>query len=266
MVILMGLKENIDKALDEILKPYTYAKKVLNFLRTDKEVSYKLDVANTVAVQRLGYTDHGAVHGRIVAFNAAKALLLLNKRGVIPTLLKEDKKATLDDAIEVVLTAGYLHDVGNAIMRDSHELMSFELSEAIVNRIYSDENIHNERKKALILEGILCHMGTYKPTSLEAKIIPVADGCDMEQGRARIPYAQGKKDIHALSALAIKMVRIREGEKKPLKVYVEMDNDAGVFQIEENLLKKIKDAGMEKYVELSAFISSRNETIEYLKD
>lgn len=115
------------------------------------------------------------------------------------------------------------------------------------------------------MEGILCHMGNYNPTSLEAKLIPLADGCDMEQGRARMPYALGKKDIHALSALAIKKVRIREGEEKPIKVYVEMDSSAGVFQIEENLLRKIKSADMEDFVEITAFIRSRNETIEYLK-
>ena len=55
-------------------------------------------------------------------------------------------------------------------------------------------------------------MGNYQSTSLEAKIVPLADGCDMEQGRARIPYEKGKRDMHGLSALSITKVRVKEGK------------------------------------------------------
>ena len=53
-------------------------------------------------------------------------------------------------------------------------------------------------------------MGNYQSTSLEAKIVPLADGCDMEQGRARIPYEKGN-EMHGLSALSITKVRVKEG-------------------------------------------------------
>lgn len=262
----MALKQDMDAALDARLKKYPDLQKTFRFLRTDKQLAIRFAISNSVSVSRMRYNDHGEVHARIAAFSAVKALEILHKRGVEPTLTHEFRSASFTDALEVVLVAAYLHDIGNAVLRDRHELAGFFSAPEILARLYPKSDELSERKKMLILEGILCHMGNFQPASLEARIIPLADGCDMEEGRARIPYEHGKKDIHSLSALAIKKVRLYEGEKKPLRIHVEMDSSAGVFQVEENLLKKIKAAGMEPYVEIHTFISSRNETIDYLKD
>ncbi len=263
----MGLREDINKALDGAVKNYPRLTKMLKFLRKDKEVKMLLEISNTVVMHRLGYNDHGHVHGSIVAFNAMKAINICYKTGIMPSIIIEDKKGTIEDALEIMMMAGFLHDIGNAITRDQHELHGLVRAKPIIDRYYIDNDSKNdkicERKKCLILEAVGCHMGTLTPSSLEARILPIADACDMEQGRARIPYLEGKKDIHSLSALAIKMVRIRKGEKKPLKIYVEMDSSAGIFQIEELLIKKIKVAQMEELVEISANILSRNEFINY---
>lgn len=263
----MNLREIINKNLNDEIKEFPKARKILDFLRTDKEIELALMISNDVTVNRLGYNDHGDVHAKIVSFLSAKLLRILYAKRVIPNLLKECKKATFEDALEIVIVAGYLHDIGNSILRDQHELTGFFIVKGILERIYPKmEEISelNERKKKLILEAVLCHMGSYQSTSLEAKVVPVADGCDMEAGRARIPYEKGKRDMHGLSALAITKVRVKEGKTKPISIYVEMESSAGIFQIEANLLKKIKDAGMEKYLEIEAFITSRKETINYL--
>ncbi len=266
----MGLKEDINKALESAVKGYPHLTRMLEFLRRDKQVNMLLEISNTVTMHRLGYTDHGNVHGSIVAYNAMKALNIYYGKGIVPSLMNEDKWAKLEDSLEVMLMAGYLHDIGNSINREEHEIHGLVLVKPIIDRYYIDNDPKNdkvcERKKSLILEAVRCHMGTLTPSSLEAKILPIADACDMEQGRARIPYSKGKKDIGNLSALAIKMVRLREGEKKPLKIYVEMDSSAGIFQIEELLIKKIKAARMEEFVEISANILSRNEIINYFSD
>lgn len=263
----MGLREEIDRALDNAVKGYSRLTRMLEFLRKDREVELLLEIANTVTMHRMRYNDHGYVHGSIVAYNAMKAIKIYNDAGVIPSLITEEKKARIEDSLEVMLMAGFIHDIGNSINRDQHELHGLILVKPIVDRFYRDNDPKNdkicERKKSLILEAVRCHMGTLTPSSLEARILPIADACDMEQGRARIPYESGKKDIHSLSALAIKMVRLREGNKKPLRIYVEMDSSAGIFQIEELLIKKIKAARMENFVEISANILSRNETIDY---
>ena len=51
-----------------------------------------------------------------------------------------------------------------------------------------------------IKEGMIGHMGTQKIRSLEAGVVLVDDGCDMEGGRAKIPLSMesGSKigDIH----------------------------------------------------------------------
>jgi hypothetical protein len=80
----------------------------------------------------------------------------------------------------------------------------------------------------------------------------VADGTDMAEGRARIPYKTGKVDIHSLSALSITKVEIERGDQKPVQILVSMTNPAGVFQIEQVLERKIKTSGIQDLVEVIA--------------
>ena len=80
----------------------------------------------------------------------------------------------------------------------------------------------------------------------------MADGTDMAEGRARIPYRTGKVDIHSLSALSITKVEIEKGDKKPVQILVSMDNPAGVFQIEQVLERKMKTSGIQDLVEVIA--------------
>jgi metal-dependent HD superfamily phosphatase/phosphodiesterase len=100
---------------------------------------------------------------------------------------------------------------------------------------------------------------------MEAGITKVADGVDMAEGRARMPYRQGKYDIHALSALAIRRVEVTRGEPKktPIRIIVDMDNEAGIFQVEEVLGKKIKTSSIAHLVEVEAL--RRGEPFRVLK-
>ena len=87
---------------------------------------------------------------------------------------------------------------------------------------------------------------------MEAGAAKVADGTDMAQGRTRIPYRTGKVDIHSLSALSITKVEIEKGNRKPVQIFVSMNNPAGVFQIEEVLEKKIQTSGIQHLVDIIA--------------
>ncbi len=255
----------LNKALSLRLKPYKKARDVLVFLKNDLQVNALLSAANAVTIQRLGYNDHGVTHSHLTTYGAVKMLMLLHDRGVQPHLVREYGGAMLDDSLEVVIFAAYLHDIGNAVMRTDHELFGTILVREILNRYYKKTSDLVERKKAMAMEGIAAHMGNYPALSIEAKVISVADACDMERGRARIPYKLGKKDIHSLSALSIRQVRIREGKKKPVRIHVQMDHSAGVFQIEELLIRKIRAATFEEFVEIEAHIVSSNETIRYFE-
>jgi hypothetical protein len=80
-------------------------------------------------------------------------------------------------------------------------------------------------------EGILGHMASKKIHSVEAGLILIADGCDMEKGRARIPLILNTEakvgDIHKYSSKAIERVTIGKGESHPIKIEVEMSSDVG---------------------------------------
>lgn len=260
----MNLKQTLESAIDEFIKPYKKLKQARDFLYTDPEIISLLEISNSVTVHRLGYNDHGPVHARAVAFNSLKAMKIIYDKEVLPTIMSEFPKADFEDALEIVFISGFLHDIGNSIIRDDHELFGVICGLQILDRFYKNKNELNLRKRQLILESILCHMGSRVPSSLEAKIIPIADSCDMESGRARLPYQLGKKDIHSLSALAIKKVRITPGVSKPLQIQVDMDSSAGIFQIEELLIKKIISVHAENLVHITARIESRNETLNYL--
>jgi metal-dependent HD superfamily phosphatase/phosphodiesterase len=101
-------------------------------------------------------------------------------------------------------------------------------------------------------------MGNRVIHSLEAGVILVADGCDMEKGRARIPMAISSSprvgDIHKYSANSIEAVRISRGDKKPIRIEVSMSSEVGLFQVEEVLLGKIAASTAKGYIELYALV------------
>jgi len=84
----------------------------------------------------------------------------------------------------------------------------------------------------------------------------------MTKGRARIPNEISKPDIHQFSALAIERVIIGRGEKKPVRIEIQMNNATGVFQIEQQLLQKIMDVGFQEYVEIIGKLGK--EELKYL--
>jgi len=91
----------------------------------------------------------------------------------------------------------------------------------------------------------------------------VADGCDMEKGRARIPMMINSEsrvgDIHKYSASEIRRVNIEKGDKKPIKIKIEMNESVGFFQVEEVLLGKINFSPVKQYIELYAGVTGRKD-------
>ena len=115
--------------------------------------------------------------------------------------------------------------------------------------------------RSMATEAIIGHMSSHKIHSIEAGIILIADGCDMTKGRARIPLALNTTpkvgDIHKYSANAIKWIGIHHGERKPIKIDIEMTSEVGFFQIEEVLLSKIDVSPAKKFVELYAGVEGQ---------
>ena len=227
---------------------------MFRLLESDLEVQNTLRMSNVMAVERLRYNDHGPVHAKIVAGSALEIFNLLIEE-VTPTTV-QNRVCSLEDAKVVVLCGSYLHDLGNSIHRVNHNLHSVILANPLVDRllkqVYSDDFALTVRLKAEILHIIFAHEEDVNCLSVEAGAAKIADGTDMAKGRTRIPYRTGKVDIHSLSALSITKVEIENGKHRPVQILVNMNNPAGVFQIEEVLERKLETSGIGNLVDVIA--------------
>ncbi|RLE49457.1 MAG: phosphohydrolase [Candidatus Methanomethylicota archaeon] len=225
-------------------------------LENDAVVQSLLSMSNIMAVSRLKYNDHGPVHSKIVAGSALEIFKVLFNSGISPSLIR-DGVGDVEDSKLVTMFSAYLHDIGNAVHRVGHNVHGVVLAEKILDRLlpqlYGDSISKMQKIKCEILHGIFSHDEEVECLTVEAGIAKIADGTDMAEGRARIPYKVGKADIHLYSALAIKKVEIIRGHEKPVKIKVDMTNPAGVFQIEYVLLRKIKTSGLADYVEVVTY-------------
>ncbi|NIN68995.1 MAG: phosphohydrolase, partial [Anaerolineae bacterium] len=111
-------------------------KAVLDFVDEDAELQTLWRCSNVIAVDRLGYNDHGPVHVKIVANGALKMLRLLVAKGVEPSV-KKDYGMSVEDAEVVVVLASIMHDLGLALVREAHEVYSAPLALGILRRCLS---------------------------------------------------------------------------------------------------------------------------------
>lgn len=251
------------KILDR-LKNIPICLEMVKYLFADEELQEMQEYANNVSIRRLGFNDHGPVHMRQVVGNAIKMLNILHD-AEIRTSLEIEETGTFEDSVCAVILAGLMHDLGMAIGRQGHEEMSVLLAQPIIDRTLTHifpDNLHRRVIiKSVATEAIIGHMSSRKIHSIEAGILLIADGCDMTKGRARIPMAINTTpkvgDIHKYSANAINRIGIHKGERKPIKIDIEMSGDVGFFQIEEVLLTKIDSSPAKEYVELYAGVAGQ---------
>jgi len=227
----------------------------------DTELQALWKCSNVLAVDRLGLNDHGPVHVKIVANGALKMLRLLTAKGVEPSIVA-DHGMSADDAEVVVVLASVMHDLGMSFVRKDHEVYSVPIAVRILDRILP--KVYNAEEAAVVssevLHAVVSHHAVNEPLTVEAGVVKVADALDMEQGRARIPYETGRVDIHSFSAIAIEKVKIEEGSEKPITIYIEMSNPAGIFQVDNLLWTKIEGSGIESYVRVEAKIKEGEES------
>ncbi len=233
---------------------------VIKFVDGDKKLQTLWKCSNILAIDRLGYNDHGPIHIKIVANGALKLLRMLVENGVEPSV-KTDYGMSVEDAEVIVILASIMHDLGMAIGREEHEFFSIPLALEFLNRYLPA--CYGEEEATIIasevLHAIVTHHASSRPLTIEAGIVKVADALDMEQGRARIPFEAGKVNIHSVSALSITKVGIEEGEEKPITIRIEMSNPAGIYQVDNLLGAKIKGSGLEDYIHVEAVIGGEGE-------
>ncbi len=237
--------------------------KIVKIINSDKELMTFLKASNVMAINRLGFNDHGPVHVKIVANLALRIFRILRKHGLESSLVKDygDYGFTDEDAEVVLYLASVLHDVGMIIHREKHDELGIAIAYPILKRILP--HVYDEERTAImtseVLHAILMHDTNIKPLTLEAGIIRIADGLDMEKGRARIPFQAGKVNIHSVSAMAIDRVEVKEGKDKPVHVTIRMTNSAGIFQVDELLKQKINVSGLRDYIKVDVVIEGEKE-------
>ena len=213
-----------------------------------------------VQSERLGMSDHSWVHVQIVLNIALRLLRLLTKAGVEPAMVT-DHGMTARDSEVVVAGGALLHDVGMSIHRADHEAYSLFLAREALERLLGSTYKDPQRTVVIaeILHAIIGHRRRGEPYTLEAGVVRVADALDMAQGRSRIPLESGREGIHSISAAAIDEVRISAGEERPVRIEIELNNSAGIFQVDDLLATKIRGTPLEGRIEVVAEISGESE-------
>jgi metal-dependent HD superfamily phosphatase/phosphodiesterase len=213
-----------------------------------------------VNADRRDMSDHSWVHIQIVANIALRLFRLLNRAGVEPAMVSDHGMKPRD--AEVVIAAACLfHDTGMSIHRTDHEQYSLFLAAdrlpLLLDGIYEDPELTVIVSEAL--HAVIGHRRRGEPITMEAGIVRVADALDMASGRSRVPFETRRPNIHSISAAAIDAVTIEPGDERAVRIEIEMNNSAGLFQIDELLATKLRDSGIEEHIEVVAQIDAEHE-------
>jgi metal-dependent HD superfamily phosphatase/phosphodiesterase len=247
-----------DQIVRQIVKDFPKTKRVYESIMSDPRIMAHWELANYIAVVKLGFNDHGPIHAQVVAAAAMQMMQLLHQRGIEFDVVQSGA-GELDDAHAVVLAGILLHDIGNQIHRTNHEAFGFALAQPILERHFAPIYPDLDQLQTMIgftLSTIACHDCNPPPLTMEGAVVAVADATDMTKGRGRVAFDLGKIDIHSVSALAIEAVSIRSGAATPIEIIVSLSNSAGIFQVEEILARKLIVTPLKDYVTIRASAAS----------
>ncbi len=233
---------------------------LMNRINADQELFQIWKCANVNAVDRLGLNDHGEVHIRIVANAALRIVRLLVKGGIEPSVVTHHG-LTGEDAELIVVLAACLHDTGISIHRDHHEsyslFIAFRKARELLEGIYDEPDLTTMISETL--HAVISHDAEEKCLTIEAGIVKIADAIDMTEGRSRIPFEAGQVNIHSVSAQAVDSVNIIKGNKKPVRIEINLANSAGIFQVDELLKTKLKHSPLKPFLEVAVKIEGEME-------
>jgi len=197
---------------------------VINEVKKDVKLQTLWRCSNIMAIDRMGFTDHGPTHVKIVANSALKLLRMLVAKKVVPSIVKHYGKKN-EDAEVVVVLGSIFHDLGMTVTRDGHELYSALLASEFIEKYL--QGIYSEEDRTIILSEVLhaivSHEEPRKPLTLEAGI--------------------------------------QEGEEKPVTISITMSNPAGIFQIDNLLKPRIENSGLANYIHVVAEITGEERKI-----
>jgi metal-dependent HD superfamily phosphatase/phosphodiesterase len=234
-------------------------RELLDRVNRDGSLKALWHAANVNAVSRMQINDHSWVHIQIVTNIGLKLLRELRRAGVEPGMVR-DYAMRQEDAEVVVVLGCLTHCLGMAIHRNGHEEMSLFLAADRLPALL--QGLYDEPERTIVvaevLQTIISHRSDGQPLSLEAGVVRVADALDMAKGRSRIPFETGRVSIHSLSAAAIEEVRIGSADGR-VRIEIEMNNSAGLYQIDNLLRSKLRGSGLEPHIDVVATIEGETE-------
>lgn len=252
-----ALEEESVRTIDDALKEHPKAARLFRLLQDDEETNTLLNLANYIAVRKLGYNDHGPIHARIVTANGMRLLRIILNSDEVKVDSMNGLGMTEDDAHLIVLAGCFLHDIGNAVHRSEHEVFSVMYAKPILERLLP-EIYPDVKKRTAVIEQVLhtlyAHDVGENALTVESAIVVIADGCDITKGRGRLAFDLGKHDIHSISALSIDSVDIHRGKTKLIEILVQMSNSAGIYQVQETLGNKVAKSPLRDYIEIVAVL------------
>src|SRR4029078_5392147 len=134
-----------------------------------------------------------------------------------------------------------LHDLGMSIHRTDHEAFSLFLAADLLPSLL--EKVYEEPERTVItseiLHAIIGHRKDGRPLTFEAGVVRVADALDMEHGRSRVNVETSPANSLSLCGGAIGEVRMVPGVYRAVRVEIQMNNSAGVFQVDSLLANKL---------------------------
>ena len=175
-------------------------RRVIEWVNEDEDLYGLWIAANVNAMERLGMTDHGPVHVKIVMNLAVRMLRLLVDAGVQPSVVQYEMDP--QDAEVVVALAALLHDVGLSIHRADHEAFSLFVAQDKLWQILPE--LYEPRRatilRAEILHAIISHRSGGKPLTLEAGVV--------REPRPGQPARRGLPHLHLV---------LEPGQPQPLR-------------------------------------------------
>jgi uncharacterized protein len=256
-------KESLDQV--RVLVPIAgnnILEEVVSRINQNDEIKMLWKIMNVMAMDRLGFSDHGPTHFKIVA-NYALQIVRLFEKASIKMSIVDDFALTNEHAEVVVFLASIMHDLGMSIHRVSHEQFSLFIARDLLKDILSflpiEERLVVESET---LHAIISHShGSSGTTStIEGGIVRVADSLDMTAGRSRILYNKRVSlDIENLSNQAITSVTVKGSIEKPVEVKIVMTNTAGIFQIDDLVEEKLGPSKLSKYIDVKAYMVENGE-------
>jgi metal-dependent HD superfamily phosphatase/phosphodiesterase len=233
--------------------------RLLEAVNADEQLKAWWHVAG-INSSRMGMSDHSWVHIQIVTNIALRLARLLFRRGVVPGLVADYGLGSRDAEVAIA-AAALFHDTGLSIHRTDHEAYSLFLTADKLGDLLA--GIYAEPERSVIvaeaMHAVISHRSRGNPFTIEGAIVRVADALDMAKGRSRVPFEAGHTNIHSVSAYAIDEVRISSGREKAVRVEIDMNNSAGIFQVDEGLGTKLRGTPLEPHIEVVARIQAEHE-------